>query len=568
MTNQQSAAPAFDRWLDRFFDFFYERHPIDATFTGLHAHDHTLPGYSPDANAQAAAAMARLREELSALPDEPLTVAQRHDHALSGGLLEIKLWENGSGHFQLGNPSFYTGEAVFSIMSLFHRDREPVAERAAAAISRMNAISGFLAGGRANMSSAPLAWTERAIRESHAGIAYFGAGIHLLADEYGIASREFSDAAAIAAEAFASHLDWLEGTLLQHTNERYAAGRAAFDLLLRRGHQLPPDHDSAWVLAYAQAALTRAQAELESRAAELDSSKTWQEQLAGLADLHPGVDDYYGAYQRVWDDAKRAALAADLVTWPNFPTEYRPIPRSDREAAKNLYYLFYRCPAPFGRSEPHVYRVTPIEPDMPTDEQERLLRASNDSVIKLNHVVHHGGLGHHVQNWNAFRAKSRIGRVAGVDGASRLAMFCAGTLAEGWACYATDLAEEIGFLTPLETLAERQSRARMAARAVADVAIHTGAMTLDEAAAFYEREAGMTPAAARGEAVKNSMFPGAAMMYLIGADAIHDLRGQIAAREGSAFSLKRFHDRFLSFGAIPVSLISAAMLAEGDLEKH
>ena len=47
----------------------------------------------------------------------------------------------------------------------------------------------------------------------------------------------------------------------------------------------------------------------------------------------------------------------------------------------------------------------------------------------------------------------------------------------------------------------------MAARAVADVAIHTGEMTLDEAAAFYEREAGMSPAAARGEAVKNSMFP-------------------------------------------------------------
>ena len=52
---------------------------------------------------------------------------------------------------------------------------------------------------------------------------------------------------------------------------------------------------------------------------------------------------------------------------------------------------------------------------MPADEQERLLRANNDSVIKLNHVVHHGGLGHHIQNWNAFRAESRIGKVAGVD---------------------------------------------------------------------------------------------------------------------------------------------------------
>jgi uncharacterized protein (DUF885 family) len=50
------------------------------------------------------------------------------------------------------------------------------------------------------------------------------------------------------------------------------------------------------------------------------------------------------------------------------------------------------------------------------------------------------------------------------------------------------------------------------------------------------------------------------MMYLVGTDAIHDLRRQIAAREGDAFSLRAFHDRFLRYGAIPVSLIAADML--------
>ena len=42
------------------------------------------------------------------------------------------------------------------------------------------------------------------------------------------------------------------------------------------------------------------------------------------------------------------------------------------------------------------------------------------------------------------------------------------------------------------------------------------------------------------------------------ADAIRDLREAIAEREGSAFSLRSFHDRFLSFGAIPVALIGTA----------
>ena len=177
------------------------------------------------------------------------------------------------------------------------------------------------------------------------------------------------------------------------------------------------------------------------------------------------------------------ALAEEqaLLTWPDFPIRYVPRPAWAREAAPYLYFLFYRSPAAFGRPPVHDYLVTPIEPDMPEGEQRALLQANNDSVIRLNHVVHHGGIGHHVQNWHAFRAPSRVGRVAAVDCASRIAMFCGGTMAEGWACYATDLVGEAGGLTPLEAYAELHSRVRMCARAVVDVELHRGRMSTDEA---------------------------------------------------------------------------------------
>ena len=118
---------------------------------------------------------------------------------------------------------------------------------------------------------------------------------------------------------------------------------------------------------------------------------------------------------------------------------------------------------------------------------------------------------------------------------------------------------EFGGLTPLEEYAERHSRVRMAARAVVDVRLHQGRFGLDEAAAYYERTAGMAPGAARGEAVKNSMFPGAAVMYLAGTDAIHELRRTLSARQGGAFSLRRFHDELLSHGSLPVPLVAEEM---------
>ena len=57
------------------------------------------------------------------------------------------------------------------------------------------------------------------------------------------------------------------------------------------------------------------------------------------------------------------------------------------------------------------------------------------------------------------------------------------------------------------------------------------------------------------------MFPATALMYLMGADAIHRLRQDLARRPG--FELAAFHDRLLSCGSIPVSLAAAALLTDG-----
>jgi len=71
----------------------------------------------------------------------------------------------------------------------------------------------------------------------------------------------------------------------------------------------------------------------------------------------------------------------------------------------------------------------------------------------------------------------------------------------------------------------------------------------------------MSSAAARAEAVKNSMFPGAALIYLAGSDLIRQLRARASAHEGSGFDLRAFHDRLLAQGSLPIALITPEMLA-------
>lgn len=549
----------FSAWLDDFFAAYYRRRPVNATFIGIHDYDDAVPDFSARGVAETTAEMVALLRDLhSGTVAEAVTSAEQIDRILAEHFLTIQSWEYGSRHFQGGNPCVYTGEAIFGVLSLFLRPFAPLTERVDAAIARLDAIPQLLATAAENVRAAPPAWTERAIHECTGAMHFLGGGVEMLIADEAISHPRFPAAAANARRAFAAYQSFLETEARANPIEMYGCGGEAFEMYMALGHELTMT--GAEIERYARAQFAESHARLVEGAAAFGAAD-WRGALAQLADRHPTPEAYYRRYRELWDTCFTAANAHHLVTWPTFPIRYVPQPRWAREAAPFLYFLPYRSPAAYHRPPVHDYLVPPIAADMSPEEQERRLRATNDSVIKLNHVVHHGGIGHHVQNWYAFQASSRIGQIAAVDCASRIAMFCGGTMAEGWSSYVVDVMEEIGFLTSLEAYSQHYAHMRAAARAIVDVNLHHGRFSFDQAVAFYHDDSGMNAQAAHAEAVKNTMFPGAAMIYLIGQDAIRDLRREMAARAGSAFNLRRFHDRFLSYGSIPVALIAAAMRA-------
>jgi uncharacterized protein (DUF885 family) len=564
----EDQAPAFDAWREEFFRCYYRRRPVNATFIGVHDHDDRLPDFSDRGMDEAAAEAASLHARLVSLPGEPLTEADALDRRLAEGALRIQAWEDRCPHFHRGNPCVYTGEAVFGVLALLLREFAPFAQRVEAAIARLWAVGALLRQGRANVRRAPTGWTERAIAECQGAHLLLGEGVDLLIrerladDAAGAARLRLAGDAAVAA--FAEFQHYLEVELRGRDTGAYGCGEEALALLLRDGHCL--DWTAEEIAEAAGEEMATQEAALDAGASTFGAQR-WQDALALLAERHPRAEAYYARYTEAWLAARAAAINHDLLTWPEFPIRYVPQPRWTRAAAPFLYFLAYRAPAPFDRAPVVDYLVPPVEPEMSADEQRRRLRATNDSVILLNHVIHHGGIGHHVQNWYAMRAASRIGQVAAVDCASRIAMFCGGTMAEGWACYATDLMDEIGFLAPGERYALHHARLRMAARALVDIRLHQGVFGLEDAVAVYRARVGMTPGAAYAEAVKNSMFPGTGLMYFVGTQLLHALRREEATRSPS-FGLRVFHDRVLSYGSVPVSLIRAAIRRDSADGQH
>ena len=555
--------------LDAFFAHYWDRHPVTATFTGLHAGDHRLPDWSRDARDAELAELQRLSVRLLAehpMPADGYAGLARDDRAVDGELaranIDVRVGEFRSGFFHDRNPALWTGEAIFGVVSLMIRPFAPAAERVTRISARLRAIPRFLATMQSTIQGpVPSLWCDRARRECAAAQSLFEGGLTKWLAASGIVETDVVLAdAAFACTAFAAAYAWL-ADLPAADATGYSCGEELLALMLARGHFC--EHSPRDLLARADAAIQVENTRLSEalRRANMD----WSAAQAAMAAQHADVDDYYAAFTVRWWEIHDTVIAADVVTWPEWPIRYVPIPDWARDAQPALYWLFYRSPAPFDPYTRYDYVVTPIDDSMADDVQAARLAVWNDSTITLNHVVHHGGIGHHVQNWHAIhRSTSRVGTIAAVDAASRISMFLGGSMAEGWACYATQLAEELGSLTPLETLSEQHSRVRFLARAIVDMRLHLGDWSFTTCVQYYQTQVGMSVEAATAESTKNSMFPATAVMYWLGTQGILDLRAQMQERQGERFSLKRFHDELLSRGAIPVPL--AANLMRSELE--
>lgn len=557
---RSAVAPRGDA-LDAFFATFYRLQPVTASFIGVREHDHVLPDLSPEGLQDARLAMCAVRRRLAedgygVLHVEELVHRQwpAIDGALADSVLDVRLAEDESRHFVRGNPSLAIGEALFSLIALARADQEPVEPYVEAAVARLQAFPDFLHGARRTLGDGdvPAAWRDRAVRECEGGL-------RLLADLPGwpvaggaavTLCRQLQDATVHAAAAVEWYRSWLAARPASPPG-RYAAGHGLLALLIRRGH---------WCDVPLERLQHEARASLEREVSHWRDAlqdEEWPAVAARLAAAHPDTDDVLHAVRAAWLECRQ--LSSGEVTWPDDELPYVPAPAWAQGAAPYLYYLPYRSPAPLAGGVGRYEVVFPAATDAAA--REVFARTWNHAQIRLNHVAHHGGLGHHVQNWHAARSPSLVGRVAAVDAASRIAMFCGGTMAEGWACYATELMESLGTFTPDERIAMHQARVRLMVRAVVDLELHTGRITFDEAVRFHQSVAALPAATAYAEVTKCSMFPGTALMYWLGLRDLWRLRAAEEAARGPHFSARAFHDEVLSFGSIPVALAARLMAA-------
>jgi uncharacterized protein (DUF885 family) len=133
---------------------------------------------------------------------------------------------------------------------------------------------------------------------------------------------------------------------------------------------------------------------------------------------------------------------------------------------------------------------------------------------------------------------------------------------EGWAFYCEQLLREHDYYAMEDQLFQLRMIAWRAARAVIDPSLHIGWTNREDAVALLIDAAGFTRSTAESEVNRFLDTPTQAVCYLMGYREILRLRNDLRAREGAAFDIAQFHDRFLRFGPVPVGLTRTVMLGE------
>jgi uncharacterized protein (DUF885 family) len=91
--------------------------------------------------------------------------------------------------------------------------------------------------------------------------------------------------------------------------------------------------------------------------------------------------------------------------------------------------------------------------------------------------------------------------------------------------------------------------------------MHTGQMSLDEAIDFFVAEGYQSRSIGDVETKRGTSDP-TYLYYTLGKLQIMKLRADMQKKEGTAFSLQKFHDDFMRQGGAPIKIVRRAMLGD------
>jgi uncharacterized protein (DUF885 family) len=442
---------------DRFVDECVARYPETATFLGIHDHDDSWSDYSPNGLAER---IAHIRRTIAAL--HAAAPCDDRENTAKEAMLErlgmdVELYD---AHITASRISVIGGQAqeIRAIFDLMPTDSEDAWRNIA---GRLRTVYRPLAQVRETLSAEAREGNISAVRQIDATIEQirswtgesgnddFFAGLVGRAPEQQALQSDLAAAANDARQAFSHFADWLGTALAPLAPSLDAVGEERYALDSRYFLGAVIDLEEAYQWGFEE--LHRIQ----------------EDQRAIAADL-VGERDIKTAYAALDEDpARRIAGAESFRSWMQDLAD---------QAVANLAGKHFEIPDPIKKIEcciapTHdgaIYYTDPAEDFSRPGQMWWAVPEGIDTFStwkEVTTVYHEGVPGHHLQiAQNAYRSEL-------LNRWQRKLFFCSGH-GEGWALYAEQLMDELGYLEPGDRMGMLDAQAFRTIRVIIDIGMH------------------------------------------------------------------------------------------------
>jgi len=560
MKPDSDANASFRALADRYFsDVMFRFGPSNATEVGFHQYDSKLENYSRSEVEAEIAALKDYEKKFDAVPESSLDPSTQGDLEIlrsnvRGTLLELETirgWEK--------NPDDYSSGITNSAFVLMERTFAPPDDRLRSLVAREKQMPAVFAAARQNLKNPPRIYTEIALEQLPDIISFFEHDVpEAFKDAKDPATvAEFHQTNAQVIKALQSYQNWLQTDLLPRSSGDFRIGAATFQKKLLYDEMVDVPLDRLLQIGYDD--LHKNQAEFNRIAKEVDPGKTPKEVLAELAADHPAPGQLLQTFRGRFASLIAFIQAKKIITIPSKvePTleETPPFMRATTQASMD-------SPGPYERHSTTAYfNVTLPEKGWSAQRVSDYMAAFNIGTI-ISTSVHEAYPGHYVQF--LWVNHSNLSAVRKLTGSS--------TNIEGWAHYCEQMMLDEGYNQPgvgaktereskLIRLGQLQDALLRDARFVVGIRMHTQGMTLDQAQDFFVNEGYQSRPIAEVETKRGTSDP-TYLYYTLGKLEILKLRADLQKKEGSSFSLQKFHDDFMRQGGAPIKIVRKAMLGD------
>ncbi len=550
----------FTAFEQQFIDDLWRNNPGWASSVGYHNYDEQLTIPGAETNDRLVKFAAATLQTLASFKESELSSSQRTDYYLIKNYAEATTFYIKEFKEEEWNPSvFNVGGAIFDVLD---NKAKPLDQRLQALTKKLSLVPEYFLMASKLVVDPTLEHTELAIEQNKGSLYLFDT---VLPDSLKAANlsqrdkQDFMNATKAARQAVEEYIKWLEARPILEKKEGRSA-RIGKELYQKKfAYDINARYTADEMYAKAQERVKYLQQQMAAVTKTLwptyfpgtplpsDNREATRQMIDKLSERHCKPDDFI------------ATIEKQLPALHDFIEKKRLIDLDDSQPLKVRKTPEYMAgvagasinsPGPYEKNGVTYYNVTPLTGYSPA-EAESYLREYNDFVLQILNI-HEAIPGHYTQHIYANRSPSIIQNILGN-----------GAMVEGWACYVERMMMEEGYNdTPEMWLFYYKWNLREACNFILDYNIHCNNWTEKDALDLLVTTAFQQEKEAQEKYRRVTLTQVQLTSYFTGLTEIYELRDEVKKQQGDKFSLKAFHEQFLSYGSAPVKDIRSMMLGQ------